>query len=196
MKYRNVIFDYGNVIGRFDGRYMMRRFCQSTEDCDLLCSVIYEKWPELDRGTIDYGEYAEDRIRRLPSRLQKEARDFFLRWPEHIVPNEDVILLINGLLDQGVPVYLLSNAPTYFAKWAKRSSLLKRFSGVVFSAPIKMAKPDPAIYRYLFQTYSLIPSQCLFIDDLEQNIRAGKELGMDGIIFNGNIQSVKAALSE
>ena len=47
MKYKNIIFDFGNVIGKFDGRYIMQQFCGSEEDCTLLCSVIYEKWGEL-----------------------------------------------------------------------------------------------------------------------------------------------------
>ena len=53
MKYKNIIFDFGNVIGKFDGRYIMQQFCESEEDCTLLCSVIYKKWGELDKGTME-----------------------------------------------------------------------------------------------------------------------------------------------
>ena len=54
-----------------------------------------------------------------------------------------------------------------------------------------MAKPEPEIYQYLFRTYDLKPEECFFIDDLEKNIRAAKEAGMDGIIFTGSIDEVK-----
>ena len=97
-------------------------------------------------------------------------------------------------MERNVPVYLLSNAPTYFAEWARQYEVLKKFSGVVFSAPLKTAKPDPAMYQYLFRTYSLKPEECFFIDDLERNIEAGKSLGMDGIIFTGDIEEVKKAV--
>lgn len=43
MKYKNVVFDFGNVIGRFDGRYMLEQFCQSPKDCDLLMPVVYAR---------------------------------------------------------------------------------------------------------------------------------------------------------
>ena len=33
-----------------------------------------------------------------------------------------------------------------------------------------------------------------FIDDLEKNINAARSLGMDGIVFNGNIDDVKKAI--
>lgn len=194
MKYKNIIFDFGNVLGKFDGRYIMEQFCDTKEDCNLLCSVIYEKWNELDKGTIDYKEYMEECLAALPDRLADQTRAFFKDWPSHITPKEDTLCFIDELVERSVPVYLLSNAPTYFAEWAQQYEVLKKFSGVVFSAPLKTAKPDPAIYQYLFRTYSLKPEECFFIDDLEKNIEAGKALGMNGIVFSGDIEKVKQAI--
>ncbi len=194
MKYKNIIFDFGNVIGKFDGKYIMQQFCRSEEDCSLLCSVIYKKWGELDKGTLDYDEYIEECLTALPERLADPTRAFFKDWPRYITPKEETLRFIDELVERNVPVYLLSNAPDYFAEWAKQYEVLKKFSGVVFSAPLKTAKPDPAMYQYLFRTYSLKPEECFFIDDLERNIEAGKSLGMDGIIFTGDIDEVKKAV--
>ena len=194
MKYKNIIFDFGNVIGKFDGKYIMKQFCESEEDCALLCSVIYEKWGELDKGTIDYDEYIEECLAVLPDRLADQTRAFFKDWPRYITPKEETLRFIDELVERNVPVYLLSNAPTYFAEWARQYEVLEKFSGVVFSAPLKTAKPDPAMYHYLFRTYSLKPEECFFIDDLERNIETGKSLGMDGIIFTGDIEEVKKAV--
>ena len=194
MKYKNIIFDFGNVIGKFDGKYIMQQFCGSKADCSLLCSVIYKKWGELDKGTVDYDEYIEECLTALPERLADPTRAFFKDWPRYITPKEETLRFIDELVERNVPVYLLSNAPTYFAERARQYEVLKKFSGVVFSAPLKTAKPDSAIYQYLFRTYSLKPEECFFIDDLEQNIEAGKSLGMDGIIFTGDIEEVKKAV--
>ena len=194
MKYKNIIFDFGNVIGKFDGKYIMQQFCGSEEDCSLLCSVIYKKWGELDKGTLDYDEYIKECLAALPERLADPTRAFFKDWPRYITPKEGTLRFINELVERNVPVYLLSNAPTYFAEWARQYEVLKKFSGVVFSAPLKTAKPDLAMYHYLFRTYSLKPEECFFIDDLERNIEAGKSLGMDGIIFTGDIEEVKKAV--
>lgn len=194
MKYKNIIFDYGNVIGKFDGNYIMRQFCSSEEDCRLLSSVIYEKWGELDKGSIDYDKYAKECIGELPARLEDTARSFFREWPKHIIPKEDTIRFIEELLTLQVPVYLLSNAPTYFAEWMAEDKLLRKFSGVVFSAPLKMAKPEPDIYRWLFRKYSLVPEECFFIDDLEPNIDTAKSLGMAGIVFTGDTDQVRSSI--
>ena len=194
MKYKNVVFDFGNVIGGFDGRYMLEQFCTSEKDRDLLAPVIFAGWQELDRGTVDYDEYVEEMVSSVPARLENTVRSFFRGWPDHITPIRETQELIGELYQKGVPVYLLSNAPTYFAEWAKGCGILKMFSGIVFSAPLKMAKPDPEIYRYLFETYSLKPEESFFIGDLRSNIETGRKLGMEGIVFTGDIGKVKAAL--
>lgn len=191
MKYKNIVFDFGNVIGKFDGHYILRQFCSSEQDLELLFDVIFSGWGELDKGTVDYNENIENVVRRVPARLEDTVRSFFRGWPEHIIPIRQTADFIRELKDRKVPIYLLSNAPTYFAEWAHRIDTLRLFDGIVFSAPLKMAKPEPAIYQYLFQTYDLKPEECFFIDDLEKNIRAAKEAGMDGIIFTGSIDEVK-----
>lgn len=194
MKYRNIVFDYGNVIGKFDGRQMMQSFCDTEEDCGLLCSVIFEKWAELDRGTLDYEAYRQQCIQRLPDALTAPAEAFFRGWTDLVRPIPQTIRLIEELTGQGVPVYLLSNAPTFFADRMKDSPLLKRFSGVVFSAPLKMVKPEPAIYEYLFRTYNLKPEECFFLDDLEPNVNTARSLGMDSMVFTGDIEKVRSAI--
>lgn len=194
MKYKNMIFDFGNVIGKFNGMYILKQFCESEEDCQLLASVVYEKWNELDKGTIDYNEYIEQTIDKIPDRLEDTVRTFFRDWPHHLLPIEDTLRFIDELKSRNIPVYLLSNAPTHFADWVASYEPLRKFDGIVFSAPLKMAKPDPEIYEYLFETYKLKPEECFFIDDLSANIETAKKLGMDGIVFTGNIDEVKAAV--
>lgn len=191
MKYKNIVFDFGNVIGKFNGRYIMKCFCSSDEDALLLAGILYQRWAELDKGTIDYQEYAETMTASVPERLRRNAEEFFKKWPEHIVMLDDTLEFIRQLKEKGAKIYLLSNAPTYLAEWSKHFEFLKTFDGVVFSAPIKMAKPKPEIYRYLFETYSLDPKNCFFIDDLNANIETGRSLGMEGIVFNGDIDEVK-----
>lgn len=194
MKYKSIVFDFGNVIGKFDGHYIMEHFCSDESDIQFLSSVIYRSWPELDKGTIDYDEYAASVLAEIPDRLQEAARSFFREWPRYVELFPETERFIRELKEKGASVYLLSNAPTYFAEWTADYPVLRLFDGIVFSAPIKMAKPAPEIYQYLFRTYDLRPEDCFFIDDLEANISAGKSLGMDGIVFSGNIDEVRQAI--
>ena len=47
-----------------------------------------------------------------------------------------------------------------------------------------MAKPNPEIYKYLLEKYSLNPDECIFIDDSAPNIKTAKELGIHGIVYS------------
>ena len=75
---------------------------------------------------------------------------------------------------------ILSNAPTYFAEHADYYEIVREFDGVVFSAPVRMAKPDARIYRYLFEHFDLKPETCFFLDDKPANLEAGRAAGWTG----------------
>lgn len=194
MKYKNIVFDFGNVIGDFNAPEILGHFCETEDEYKLLSSVIYPKWLDLDSGKLDYDETIEVCASEVPDRLSDTVRTFFRKWPDQVRPVEPTMELINELKEHGFPLYLLSNASTYFADWAVHSGFLDGFSGIVFSAPLKLAKPGPEIYRYLFDRYSLDPEECLFIDDIPANIDTGRKLGMDGIVFSGNIDEIRSAV--
>lgn len=195
MKYKNIVFDFGNVVGSFDGDYILSQYVDNKEDFQILADAIFHNWPALDAGTVDYDQVAEETIAALPVRLQATARDFYANWFQYVNPLTGTWNFIHELKAAGYSIYLLSNASTRFAEVAKHYyPILNEFDGIVFSAPLKMAKPDPAIYHYLFETYHLNPKECFFLDDLAENIAAGQSLGMNGIVFTGDIQNVRKAI--
>lgn len=194
MKYKNIIFDFGNVIGRFDGRYILQQFCSSEEDYQTLAYSIFPRWPDLDKGTIDYDLNIETVVSEVPARLKENVRTFFREWPVYVDLLPQTADFIEELRQTDARIYLLSNASTYFAEWFSHRDPIKDFDGIVFSAPLKMAKPEPEIYQYLFNRFDLKPEDCFFIDDLEENIKTGKFLGMDGIVFTGDIEAVKNSI--
>ena len=55
--------------------------------------------------------------------------------------------------------------------------------GGVFSCDVRAVKPDRRIYEIITEKYGLNPSECVFIDDLERNVEAGKNFGFHGIQF-------------
>lgn len=86
MKYKNIIFDFGNVIGKFKGDYILGKFASTPEDYNILADAIFKNWVALDAGTIDYDQNAEDTIAELPDRLKDTARDFFKNWFQYVDP--------------------------------------------------------------------------------------------------------------
>lgn len=90
MKYKNIIFDFGNVIGKFKGDYILGKFASTPEDYDILADAIFKNWVALDAGTIDYDQNAEDTIAGLPDHLKDTARDFFENWFQYVDTSGDM----------------------------------------------------------------------------------------------------------
>ena len=101
----------------------------------------------------------------------------------------------NCVKEKGYNTYVLSNACNRFYSYFPKHYDLDSFEGIVVSSDIKMIKPNPAIYEYILKTYDLNPIECLFIDDVEANVRAAEALGIKGFVFKNNYGELKEILS-
>ena len=103
MKYKNIVFDYGNVIAKFDGLAILRSFCDSQEDADLLRDIVYRQWPDLDRGTLEYDDYLQSTLELTPPRLQDTVRTFFRDWPKEVTHLSNTLAFIKELNERQNP---------------------------------------------------------------------------------------------
>lgn len=72
---KNVIFDMGNVLLRFDRDYFLDAVGVQGADRKLLLNNVYLslEWAKMDRGSMTEAEAAESMCRRLPQRLHEKA---------------------------------------------------------------------------------------------------------------------------
>ena len=183
MKYKNIVFDFGNVLATFQYKPILEKCGLKEDDMDILTKAFFHNWDSIDAGTTEYNKYMDDAKKMVPERLVPVVETLAENWHTYMDPLTDTWDLIHDLKKKGYKLYILSNAPTFFAEHASYFEITKEFDGIIFSAPLKMAKPGPDIYNYLLKTYNLNPKECLFTDDRISNIEAGRQLGMDGIIF-------------
>ncbi len=54
-----------------------------------------------------------------------------------------------------------------------------------------IAKLNPKIYYYLLEKYGLNPTEGLFIDDREENVRGTEVGGFYGIVFRNNFEEIR-----
>ena len=59
-------------------------------------------------------------------------------------------------------------------------------TGLVFSCDIHIIKPDEGIFKYILNKYNLKAEECLFIDDIESNIKGAEKVNMKGEVFKNN----------
>jgi putative hydrolase of the HAD superfamily len=103
-------------------------------------------------------------------------------------PLDQNVRILPGLKKRGFRLYYLSNFPLdIFDEIKSGYYFFKHFDGGLISAEVKFSKPDIGIYRTLLEKYSLVPEECLFIDDNEINVKAAVKLGMTGIVTHGSL---------
>ncbi|MBR1658485.1 MAG: HAD family phosphatase [Synergistaceae bacterium] len=180
-----VIFDIGNVLVDFDWEgYIMRMFPGRNELIAELDAAVWGegRWDRLDAGD-DPEEVFASIVAHAPHR-ENELRKVFANVGETLVKRAATPSWINGLKERGYRVLYLSNYSRYvMGKNPEVLDFLPLMDGGIFSCDVKLIKPDRRIYEALAEKYNLNPSECVFIDDLERNVKAGKDFGFHGIQF-------------
>lgn len=196
---KNLIFDFGQVMVRFERKYMVERFVTDPEDSALLQKVVFDRlyWDCLDAGTIDDEEVLRLVCERIPDRLHSAARDIYYNWIYNIPEIEGMSELIREMKKKyGVRVFLLSNISRYFASHSEEIDCLRDFDGCVFSSVCGSVKPNAEIYEYLCAEYGIIPEESIFIDDLQRNVDGAAACGISGYVFDGSSSRLREHLNE
>ena len=193
---KNVVFDMGNVLMRFDGPYFSSCFTETAEDAALLHAALFGSplWTLLDSGTISHETMARYARTHLPERLRPSLDACLAHWPERSEPIEPVNDLAIRLKGEGYGIYVLSNASTRIMEQLSHAPVTPFLDGYVVSAEERLMKPDPAIYRLLCERFSLEPSECLFVDDNEDNCVGARVAGMHAHCFTGNLAELEATV--
>ena len=82
----------------------------------------------------------------------------------------------------------------HFIEREYKFPILKEFDGIVYSAPIKMVKPNEDIYRYILSKYQLKPEECLFIDDTKPNLATAARFGIKTFHYEFNTDELRKYL--
>lgn len=190
---KNIIFDMGRVLLQFDPYVSLNTYCENEEDKAIIYKELFcgPEWIMGDEGKITNGQRFLLVKERVPERLHPTLKLVVENWEMCMKPVEGALEFYSLVKEKGYHTFVLSNACNRFYGYFPRFYDMKSFDGVVVSSDVKMIKPNPAIYEYILQTYHLQPSECLFIDDLEENIEAARKAGMKGFVFQNNYKDIK-----
>ncbi|WP_445679459.1 HAD family hydrolase [Radicibacter daui] len=189
-----VVFDIGGVLLDWDPRYLYRQLIHDEDEREqFLSTVCTMAWnEEQDRGR-SFDQAVTDLVLVHPDKADL-IHAYNTRWPEMISgPILRTVELLEQLDEAGVPIYALTNFNDIKFQLARSLfPFLNRFKGVVVSAEEKLIKPDPAIWKVLFERYELDPARCLYTDDRLDNCQVAASLGMHAVHFTGPAALEKA----
>lgn len=195
---KNLIFDMGNVLVEFVPERLVKRCGLCGEDEKLLLKEVFYSgnWKKHDLGELDEKQLYELTIPSLPEHLHQAAKEMIFHWSDPLIPIEGMAQLVKEMKEVGLNIYLLSNAGQDQPGYWHRIPGSECFDGTVVSALERCIKPDPKIYKILLNRYRLNPEECLFIDDMEENILTAEKLGMGVYLFDGNVERLRRFILE
>ena len=191
MKINTVIFDIGGVMVGLGRLHFFEQFGYSPQMCERLLSSTMKSphWKELDRGVLTDEEVIDRFVKDAPE-LETEIRRSMENVHGIVYRLETSIPWIEELRESGRRVLYLSN---YSMKVANDNEdamdFLSHMDGGLLSCDYKVIKPDPAFYMILIEKYDLEPSECVFLDDLEDNLAAARSLGIHTILVKDHEQA-------
>lgn len=178
---KNIVFDLGGVL-----------FARDRQKCSpeilkffsfLRAPQMPRFWEEYDRGTSTFDEVVDEL-----SRLTGRSREVCVGVMHEAIDLQEPVAaterLVGDLKAAGYRLYVLSNMSREFIDYLRRFPVYAQFDGEVVSCEELVVKPERRIYEILLDRYALQPSETLFIDDREANIRAARALGIHGFRFD------------
>jgi putative hydrolase of the HAD superfamily len=202
MTIRAVFFDYGGVIGHFDEEWI-REFEreQGLRYGDIL-KALYRgsEWMQAEVGTIDEASWFKAGVRRiveLGGRLSPEGlRD---AWAKSFLRLDRQVVALAVALSTSYQVGLLcnsSNSQRSLEDKLARLGILDMWHAIVNSANVGVAKPDERIYHIAARKVGVPPSECVHIDDKQENVAGARAAGFHAIHHNGDYAALEERLRE
>jgi len=203
--FRGVITDWGGVMTSTI-RNTVQAWLDSEEiDSDTYAAVM-RLWvvtaydPAADGNPVhalERGEITSDEFERLlAARLLR--RDGGQVLPERLLtrmfaastPCQPMYAAIASLHAAGLRTCLLSNS--WGSDGYPREVFGSMYHAVVISGEVGMRKPEERIFLHAAGLIGLAPGECVFIDDMEPNVRAAEAMGMHGVLHTEPEATVQA----
>jgi putative hydrolase of the HAD superfamily len=191
-----LIFDFGNVIAHFDyGRAAERfgrslglsgpEFARRAEQAGFL-----ELLKRYESGLISSQEFHR-RVCALTG-LTCDFDRFDADWRHIFWANEPVHRLVHGLRGLGYTLVLGSNTNELHARHFREqfADVFRHFDRLVLSYEVGHVKPAAEFYLACAAAAGRPAGECVFIDDLAENVQAADTAGLTGIRYQTTPQLI------
>jgi glucose-1-phosphatase len=188
-KYKNIIFDLGNVILNID--YMLaanafkelglntfeKQFSQSQQQ------QLFDAYEKGHISSIEFRNELKNYCKENTTEIEIDAA-----WNAMLLDLPQARLDLLTRLKKTHRIFLLSNTNeihigffhTYLQESFKIADLSDYFEKMYLSYKIGMRKPDAEIFEFVLRENELFAQETLFIDDSIQHIEAARKLGIEG----------------
>jgi putative hydrolase of the HAD superfamily len=194
-----LIFDFGNVVAHFDYRLACARLGRplGSSGEELLERVrglgFSPLVQEYESGRISAEAFSREFCALVG--LDVTHDEFARAWVDIFRLNEPIAAVVADLKRRGYTLVLGSNTNDLHAAQFRQqfATTLAHFDHLILSYEIGHIKPSAAFYRACAEAAGAPASECLFIDDLPENVAGARAAGMEGVVFR-DVPSLLEAL--
>ncbi len=182
---RAIIFDFGNVVCRFEPRLFVERlFHHARRPLRSPREALHQSsglGRDYETGLISSAQFFERICDRYD--LVVDKRDFIDAFVHIFTPIPSTFDLVRRLKPR-YGLGLLSNTNEWHFEFGiKPVEVYPLFDAVTLSFQVKAMKPDERMYEDIVHKLGIKPEEAVYIDDLEENVRAGRQFGMKAIHY-------------
>lgn len=180
-----VIFDFGNVVCSFDLQRFLRRISRyskkSLPELQKVLPSFKDLAVEYESGLMS-SDHFFDKIR-TRSELSISKHEFVKAYCEIFTPIPATFELVRKL-KKNYKLGLVSNTNEWHYQYGIRPvEIFPLFDAVTLSFEVRAMKPARAMYDDILTKLMVYPPECVFIDDIKENVNAAIDLGMHGIHY-------------
>ena len=179
------VFDIGGVLLDWNPRYLYRTLFDDEAEMEaFLATVCSPEWNRRMDGGMTLAEGVGELLPRFPDQAEM-IRAYRDRWIEMIpAALDDTVSILEELREAGHRLFAITNfAAETFDLTRRQWPFLAHFEDIVVSGEIRALKPGPDIYRTLLERNGLTAGDCLFIDDVQENVDGAIAVGMHAVRF-------------
>jgi len=191
----NFIFDIGNVLIDYRPEIYVNALFPDKSLAEKINDIIFRspEWLDMDKGVLTHKKATEIFCKREPvfkSAVRHTMQNYCKMFDpsqdfcKTFIAMQDTIDLLPRINELGYGLYFLSNMHKETRNYLlENHDFFDMFDGGVFSCDVHVIKPSPEIYRHFLQKYKLNPKECIFFDDMEENVTAAEKEGIKSVLF-------------
>ena len=183
---KTIVFDIGGVLLDIRPERTFQYIGDSLDmsQKDIANSFPWELHDEYEKGNLNNKEWFWGIRDSLPQPCCLKESDFWKAWSLLLGDEKETVKLFTDL-SKKYSLWLLSNTnPKHIQDEIEKKYLFPSLvDGAIYSFDVGCRKPDKEIYDILLKNSKSKPNECVFIDDLIENVHAAQLLGIKGIHY-------------
>jgi epoxide hydrolase-like predicted phosphatase len=177
------IFDFGNVVHslkNYNPRQDIADFYGL--QIDEISDQVKQPIEELGLGHISEEDFWRDLSLKLNQEVPANSKEVFRKIKDHVELNLKVIDFVKVIKEKGIQALVLSNTNQPHEDVLIELGWYSYFDKIYLSHKVGLRKPDSKIYELILRENNLKGEECIYIDDLAENLTPANQLGMKTIL--------------